>query len=833
MTAPPVPDGHRGLTTAEATARLASIGPNRIVARERLSGLKRLLALIADPMALMLGGASLLYFLLGKISDGVVMAAALVPVLGVDVFLAARSHAALARLAQALAPSALVLRDGAWRTVPTESLVPGDLVALQEGDVVHADGEVRQAANLALDESSLTGESEPQAKRPRVDQGASEPAQQVFAGSLVLAGQGLVEVVSTGPRTRFGDIAALVAGADTTTTPLQRRTGRLVSWLSVVAIGVATGVMILGLVRGQSWKHALLDAISLAMAAIPEEYPLVLTLFLSVGAWRLGRRGVLVRRLASVETLGSTTVICTDKTGTLTAGQFVLDETLRLAPTITEADLLTLAVLACEPAPVDPMERAIDVRAIAAGVDPAAVRAAWRLTRDNDFDPIGKHMSHGWTAVDGTRARVAAKGALEGILEHCDATPDERQRAEAANARMAGAGLRVLAVAVKESAALTAARVTDETGLSLVGLLGYRDPLRPEVRAAVAECRAAGIRLKMITGDHPLTARAIADAAGFDHADAVVTGAELAALSPEAFARRVAATTLFARISPAQKHAIVAALRAAGEVVAMTGDGINDAPALRLADIGISMGKRGTEVARAASDLVLLDDDFAAIVATVREGRHIFHNLQAAFLYILAFHVPIVTLALLAPALGLPLLLLPVHLVWLELIIHPVSAVVFQAEPAPPGLMQRPPRPPKAPLLPRAAILRSVLVGGVLTAAVMGLYASRQAEGEDAARSLAWATLLVGYQALVLVEWAALRGKHSAHLPRRPMVWLVWALCGLSLPLALVVPPLARGLHLQPLGARDWAVAVGVALAATLWRAALDRLRPVDAGRSP
>ena len=332
----------------------------------------------------------------------------------------------------------------------------------------------------------------------------------------------------------------------------------------------------------------------------------------------------------------------------------------------------------------------------------------------------------------------------------------------------------------------------------------------------------------MITGDHALTARAIAEAAGFDRPESVVTGAEMAALSPEAFAQRVRTTTLFARISPAQKHAIVAALRAAGEVVAMTGDGINDAPALRVADIGIGMGERGTEVARAASGLVLLTDDFAAIVATVREGRYIFQNLQAAFLYILGFHVPVVALAFLAPALGLPLLLLPVHLVWLELILHPVSAVVFQAEPAPPGLMLRPPRAPTAPLLPRAAMLRSLLAGAGLTAAVMGLYWTRQAQGEVAARSLAWATLLLGYQVLVLVEWAALRGPHGSRLPRRPLVWLVWALCGLSLPLALVVPPLARALHLQPLSVRDWGVALGVALAVTLWRAVLDRVRPVQ-----
>ncbi len=832
MTAPvtssSIPPKLLGLTKAEAAARLVTFGPNRLVAKERLAGLKRVLSMLADPMAIMLGGASLLYFVLGDISDGVIMAVALVPVLGVDIFLEARSHAALAKLAEAVAPLAQVVRDGTLMTVPTADLVPGDLLALQEGDVVHADGVVRSAANLALDESPLTGESEPQAKHPpTAAQQPPTPEQQVFAGSLVLAGHGFAEIISTGLKTRFGNIATLVAGADSSKTPLQKRTGKLVRLLSIVAVVVAAGVFTLGLVRGETWKQALLGAISLAMAAIPEEYPLVLTLFLSVGAFRLGKRGMLVRRLASVETLGSTTVICTDKTGTLTAGRFELDETLCLSPSITETGLLELAVLASEPAPVDPMERAIDLRAVAKGVDPVKVREAWRLTSDHDFDALGKHMSHGWTSADGARALVAAKGALEGIFEHCTVTPDERQRAEAANAKLAAAGMRVLAVAVKELPSLSKDRTSDEAGLRLVGLLGYRDPLRPEVAAAVAECRAAGIRVKMITGDHALTARAIAEAAGFEHADSVVTGDELAALTPEAFDARVQTTTLFARISPAQKYAIVAALKKAGEVVAMTGDGINDAPALRLADIGISMGKRGTEVARAASDLVLLNDDFASIVTTVREGRHLFTNIQAAFLYILAFHIPIVALAFLAPVLGIPMMLLPVHLVWLELIIHPVSAVVFQSEPAPPGLMLQPPRAPTAPLLPRRAMIRSVLAGVALTGAALGLYWSRQGSGEVAARSVAWAALLMGYQVMVLVEWAALRGKRSNLLPHRPLVWLVWGACGLSLPVAMAIPPLARALHLEMLSLQDWAIAFGVALAATAWRGVIDHFWPV------
>ena len=821
-----------GLSVEEAAARLKTFGPNRLVAKERLAWLKRFFSLVADPMALMLGGAAALYFLLGDTSDGVIMAIALIPVLGVDVFLDVRSGAALAKLAEAVAPLAQVVRGGALRTIPTLDLVPGDMLALREGDVVHADGVVRVAANLALDESSLTGESEPRPKNPAPEAEPSPvPAQQVFAGSRVLAGHGYAEVVATGAKTRFGNIAALMAGTDSSRTPLQMRTLKLVRALSIAALLVAAGVFAIALVRGHGWKEGLLEAISMAMAAIPEEYPLVLTLFLSVGAFRLGKKGMLVRRLASVETLGSTTVICTDKTGTLTEGHFALDELVRLSPDIEDSGLLEVALMASEPDPVDPMERAIDVRAKADGLEPEVVRKRWKLNHDYDFDPIGKHMSHGWTSPDGSQSYVAAKGALEGVLVHCKVSDTERSTAEAENARLAAAGMRVLAVAGKTGARLGEARESDESSLRLVGLLGYRDPLRPEVPGAVGECQAAGIRIKMITGDHALTAGAIARAAGLAQPEAVVTGDELAKLSGEAFAQKVRESTLFARISPAQKYAIVEALKASGEVVAMTGDGINDAPALRLADIGISMGKRGTEVARAASDLVLLDDDFASIVSTVREGRHIFTNIQAAFLYILAFHIPIVAVAFLAPMAGMPLLLFPVHLVWLELIIHPVSAVVFQAEPAPAGLMQRPPRAPLAPLLPRGAVVRSVLAGATLTGGVMALYWMRQSAGEVEARSVAWAALLIGYQVLVFIEWAALRGSRSSLLPRRPVVWVVWGLCGLSLPVAMAIGPLARGLHLHMISAANWGLALGVGVGVTGWRAVVDHFWPVGGGR--
>ncbi|HVZ81414.1 MAG TPA: HAD-IC family P-type ATPase, partial [bacterium] len=679
-----------GLTNSQARERLRRYGPNLPVPPDPHGRLKELARLLADPMALMLLAAAAVYFLLGEPRDGSILLAALVPVLGVDVVLEARSREALKKLSQAWEPRARVLRDGVESSIPSEEVVPGDLLLLKEGDRVLADGVLWEGANFSVDESALTGESEPVAKTPRTAPVPGKdperpygdgpgPESRFFAGTTVLTGQGIGEVGETGPHTRFGKIAQLVAGEPMEQTPLQRKVGALVKRLYGVALLVSAAVVGLELSRGQAWGPAFLAGVSLAIAAIPEEFPLVFTLFLSLGAWRLSRHGVLLKRLASVETLGSTTVLCVDKTGTLTAGQFQLESHLPLTPWASEEAVLEASVLACERSPADPMEKAILIHARSHGVRTRTVQERWELVHDYDFDPVGKHMSHVWRkAADPQAWRLAAKGALEGILEHCDISPEERRAAERENERLASHGARVLAVAGRDGGPFTGDRARDERGLKLFGLLAFRDPLRPEVPAAAAQCREAGIRLKIITGDHLLTAHAVVDAAGIDHRpEELLNAAGLDRLPPQEFARKAREGVVFARVRPEQKFALVKALKEAGEVVAMTGDGINDAPALKKADIGIAMGLQGTEVARASAHLVLLNDSFAGIVATIAEGRRIFGNIQRSFLFLIAFHIPIVGLALLCPLLGMPIFYLPVHLVWLELIVHPVSALVF------------------------------------------------------------------------------------------------------------------------------------------------------------
>ncbi len=825
-----------GLAPEEARRRLREYGPNRLVAVERWVWLRDAIGIVADPMAIMLAIAAAVYMLLGETRDGVVLLVALVPVLGVDVLLEARSRQALKKMAAAVRPRARVRRGGAEVEVGTEQLVPGDILVLAEGDVLHADGAVRRAANLAVDESQLTGESEPQAKQPLVvELEAAPPESRFYAGSLVLAGHGYGEVTHTGSRTQFGEIAALVARSRPEPTPMQKRTRRMVRTLGLAALAVAAAVFALDYHRHHDLYRAILAAVSLGIAAMPEEFPLVFTLFLTLGAWRLSRHGVLVRRLASVETLGSTTVICTDKTGTLTAGQFQLDAHRMLAPGLSEEALLEDAVLACEPDPTDTMERALVAHCRHHGIRSEDLDARWWLEHDYDFDPAGKHMSHVWRRRDARGEplyRVVAKGALEGILEHCALAPGERERAEKANAELARQGMRVLAVAAREGHSVSGVRAEDERALRLRGLVGFRDPLRPEVPAAVAECAAAGIRIKIVTGDHALTAHAIAEAAGIPHADdGIVTGAQFQAASPEAQVQLAFDAAIFARVRPEQKHAIVEALSRSGEVVAMTGDGINDAPALRRADIGISLGIRGTQVARAAADLVMLDDNFASLVATVREGRAIYANIQRAFLYLLAFHLPIVGLALAVPLLGYPLLLQPVHLVWLELIVHPVSALVFEAEPPPPDLMRRPPRDPRQPLVPGRLAARSLASGALLTAAALWAYVAHLPEGVAYARSLGVAVVVAGSLCFVWAERAMGKPFLSVPMPRTRRFWVVWLLVAASLPVFMHVPATAAVFQMQPLHSSDWALVLALAAGSVAWRA-IPLRRPSLAARA-
>jgi len=822
------PDTMHGLSSEEASDRLARHGPNVVVPEARMSRWRRLVGPLADPMVLLLLIAAPTYLVLGETTDAVVALVALGPIAAVGWVLEARAERTLERLRRMTAPSATVVRDGVVRSVPVDEVVIGDLVAVREGDIVPADAVLRDSTQVLLDESSLTGESLPVAKE--VDANGHDAC--VWAGTTVMSGSALVEVTTTGTATRYGQIGRLVAETRTGLTPLQIALSRLVRALALLALAFCVAVIAAELIHGDGWGAAVIAGVSLAIAAIPEEFSMVYTLYLALGAWRLAQDRALVRRLPSVETLGSTTVICTDKTGTLTEGRLSLSATWTPSGGIrVEADpeaapaneLLVAAVRACEPTPFDPLDLAIVDAARRHGVDVDRLHGD-SLVDDWPFDPGDKYLTHAWagtpeSTTPGERS-VAAKGAIEGILRHSAAEPSVRDAAQAANATFTEDGMRVVAVAAGTAPCTARTRDEDEEGLRLCGLIAFSDPVRDGVDEALAQCRGAGIRVVMITGDHPATAHAVAEGLGLPHehegGDLIATGDDLDAADPARVDELAAAANVFARTRPEQKHLLVEALRRRGEVVAMTGDGINDAPALREADIGVAMGERGTAVARESASIVLLDDNFTTIVGAVRDGRRIFDNLTRAFAYLIAFHPPLLLGALIVPLLGKPLLLLPIHLVVLELLLHPIVSLVFQADPASPDAMRRPPRPVGDALRLRA-LARPYAVGIVLAGVVLAIYlVALSTWPEDQARALAFATLLASQPVLLL----------SMRAPERPFwvrgrrwtttLTVVIAVLVASAVAVVYVPAIADLLHLAPFPAAWWAFVI-VAASTTAW----------------
>ncbi len=758
--------------------------------------------MLADPMVILLLLAAAIYGALGEIKDALVMSVALVPILAVDVLLEGRAERTLDKLRQLTEPKAMTLRDGSWTDLAVDQLVPGDVIQVREGDVLPADSQLLEGSDVIADESALTGESAPVPKQPASDG-------RLLAGTVLLSGRGLAEVTGTGAATEYGKIGALVAGVKPAPTPLQQSISRLVRRLFVAAIAVCLGVVALGLLRGLGPQESFIGGVSLAIAAIPEEFPVVYALYLTLGVWRLARHHALVRRMVGVETLGSTSVICTDKTGTLTFGRMELTDTWTPegGPN-AEKGLLAAAALASEPDPFDPLEQAIVARA------PGAHETG-ELVHEYAFDPDDKYMSHIWQFPDGQR-RLYAKGAIEGLLPRCDMSDQRRLAVMQANQAMAERGIRVLAVAEGSVDQVSAERAVDEAGIQLLGLVGLTDPLRPEVAAAIAECRAAGIRVLMLTGDHPITARAIAQQAGISPDPRVLSASVLDDLDEGRVNAAVDEADAFARIRPAEKLALVEHLKKRGHTVAMTGDGINDGPALRAADIGVAMGLRGTEVAREAATMVLLDDNFNTIVTAVREGRRVLVNVRRAFGYLVAFHIPIVLSAIAAPIAGFPLLLEPVHLIWLELVVHPISSLAFEGDQPPPDIMSHPPRPRDAPLIENDRLLVSALSGlGAFIVIWLG-YTWAFAHGwpEPLARNAAFTGLVLGQIGIVLAERS--EGRLGKTAGGNRLVPILLALTALST-LLPYIPGAPTFLHLQPLGVAEWAFAAVLATAAGVW----------------
>jgi len=831
--------GFTGLSEEEAQSRMAREGLNELPSQRRRGLLTIAFEVVREPMFLMLVAAGCLYLLMGEPADALMLLGFVFVVMGITIVQERRTEHALDALRDLSSPRALVIRGGVHRRVPGREVARGDILLLAEGDRVPADGLLRRGINLTVDESLLTGESVPVRKAPSgaataLERPGGDDLPSVFSGTLVTAGQGVAEVVSTGARTELGKIGKALQHVEPEATLLQKETGRLVRTFALVGLtACALVVVVYGITRGGGalvWKQGLLAGIAMAMATLPEEFPVVLTVFLTLGAWRISRSQVLTRRMPAVETLGAATVLCVDKTGTLTLNQMTLKRLVAAGRSIDltahpgalpEAyhPLLETAILASKRDPFDPMERALHVAGDRLLGRTEHLHPDWSLVREYALSPELLAVSQAWHCGSPDEVVIASKGAPEAIAELCRMSHAEREALAREVRTLASAGLRVLGVAQGRMPVDALHPEHHRLQLRFVGLLGLEDPIRPAVPAAVNECRTAGIRVVMITGDYPATAQSIARQAGLARCDEVITGPELERMSDAELARRIRDVQVFARVVPEQKLRLVTALKANGEVVAMTGDGVNDAPALKAAHIGIAMGGRGTDVARESAALVLLDDDFSSIVAAVRLGRRIFDNIRKAIAFIFAVHVPIAGLSMLPVFFpGWPLLLLPVHIVFLELIIDPSCSLIFEAEEAEADVMRRPPRDPAERLFAPSAIGLAVLQGLSALAVCLGVFLlARQSHSADAARALTFTTLVVAFIVIILANrsWAhTIIG--SLRMPNRAL-W--WVLGGAIAFLALILlVPVARGLfHFAPLHRTDLALSVGAGLVCVAW----------------
>jgi Ca2+-transporting ATPase len=761
-----------GLSPEEAGRRLLEEGYNEIPSRERKNLLHIIGEVIREPMFLLLVGAGLIYFILGDVEEGLILLSFVVVIIGITAYQEQKTEKALEALRNLSSPRALVIRGGSLQRIAGREVVRKDIMVVGEGDRVAADAHLLSGINLLVDESLLTGESVPVRKavaaagplKDRRPGGDDQPW--LYAGTLVVQGQGIAGVMDTGMGTEMGKIGKALESVREEETRLNLETSRIVRDIALLGLLLCTTVVVVyGVTRGD-WLHGLLAGITLAMAILPEEFPVVLTIFLALGAWRLSEKNVLTRRIPAIETLGAATVLCVDKTGTLTENRMsvarldVGGESFPCSPRGRDQlpepfhELLEFAILSSKKDPFDPMEQAL----LRKGGDDLGgtehLHGDWELLQEYPLSRELLAMSNVWRSKGGREYVIAAKGAPEAIADLCHLGPERQGELAVRVERMASEGLRVLGVAKAYFTEGDLPLGQHDFPFSFLGLVGFADPVRKDVPGAVAECGTAGIRVVMITGDYPATAKNIGKQIHLPLDEGVVTGAELDRADDVELAGKIRGANIFARVVPEQKLRIVEAFKAIGEVVAMTGDGVNDAPALKAANIGIAMGGRGSDVAREAASLVLLDDNFASIVAAVRMGRRIFTNLKKAMAYIISVHVPIAGLSLVPVLLGWPLILLPVQIVFLELIIDPACSVVFEAEPEEQGIMNRPPRRPEDRILDRQTVTLALAQGFGVLGVVLVIYLAAVGRGlpVNEIRTLTFVTIVMANLALIAVN---------------------------------------------------------------------------------
>lgn len=804
-----------GLSDAEAARRLERDGPNALDEARQRSLLRLLLRVASEPMFLLLVACGLIYMALGDRGEALLLLCFVFLVMSMTFMQQRRTDNALAALRQLASPGALVVRGGVMRSIAARALVVGDVVAVSEGNRVPADLLLLESSNLTADESMLTGESVSVAKFAAAAQAGNDAApgipgdteNHIFAGTLIVQGTARGRVVATGSHSALGRIGASLAAISSGPTAIERETRSVVVRVALGGLVLAALLALLYWYLRGDWLRGLLTGLTFAMAVLPEELPVVLTIFLGLGAWRLAREHVLARRIPAIELLGATTLLCVDKTGTLTTNRMALralwTEAARYdvaregaaagVPPLPEAlhEVLEFAMLASHRRAFDPMEAAIGAAAAQLLAGTEHLHADWTLLGDYPLSREMLAMSRVWHSPDRRAKMIAVKGAPEAVIDLCHMEAARTALIAAQVDAMAAQGLRVLGVgrAVFDADPLPGKQ--HDFDFVFLGLIALEDPVRQDVPAAIAACRLAGLRVVMITGDHPATALSIARQAGLA-AGRVMEGAALTALAPAARDRRLADTDIFCRVQPAQKLALVQAFQARGEVVAMTGDGVNDAPALKAADIGVAMGARGTDVAREAAALVLLNDDFASLVTAVAHGRRVFANLRKAIVFVVAAHVPIVGLSVIPVLAGWQMLIMPVHVLFLQLIIDPACSLVFEAEPAEPDAMRVPPRAAAARLFDWPLLWRGLWQGAGLLLALVALnLAGRAMVQEDGAiRATTFAVLTIANLGLIHANRSFSQSSWRRTRPSNPMFALIAGAAVALLALVLVAPVL-------------------------------------------
>lgn len=803
-----------GLTDAEITKSRFEHGANVLKAKAKRNIFQKVLHVLMEPMFLLLFGAASIYFLVGEVTDGVIMLCCVLFVSGIEFFQEQKTDKALEVLNTLSAINIRVIRNGKTVVVGSEDLVVGDLVVLAEGDKIPADGVILETQGLGVNESALTGESAVVHKKLVDNSKERFKLNMCYAGCDVTNGSAVIRLTAVGSQTEYGKIGSTLDSIEKVKTPLEKQIGHLIAICTIISLTFCIIVTVVnffynsGLALGDRIVESVLSGITMAMATIPEEIPVVLTVFLAMGAWKLAQQHALTRNMKAVETLGAVTVLCTDKTGTLTQNKMTVQEVFTDSP-----DFAKVAALACPKTPYDPMEIAIQDYALQHGADASLYQAP--LVREYLFNNEDKMMGQVWDLDD--QRLLCVKGAYETVLPLCDLPKTQlAQIIEQAKA-FSSLGYRVLALAEQTKVTRFHAELEDYR-LDFVGLIALVDPPRVGVKNSVKLCQGAGVRIIMITGDNGETAEGVARQIGLRNCSEVITGTMLEKMSDQELKERVKTTNIFARVYPDHKMRIVKALQDNHEVVAMTGDGVNDAPALKKAEIGIAMGQRGTNVAKEAADLILMDDKFSTIVDAIANGRTIYSNIKKAISYILVVHIPIILISLFVPLAGLPLLLLPVHVVLLELIIDPTSSIVFQRLKAEANVMKRPPRPLGEPLLNFPTIARCLLQGAVIFGVVFlsYLYLIRTGATQNLASTFAFVALIFSNVLVVYVLQSDELALKNFFLDFKDKVIVIINVVIVAVLLLLIYIPLFnRLIGAVPLGPLELLAAIGLAILAT------------------